>query len=177
MRGTPSRELHDGRTESSLAKLVSGSILKRLHCQYTITHHNHHAHNDHTMYHLCHTPLLLLSLHKPRQGPHLTLTAASGLGNQTNKDHTRVRIIGGPDPVSVVCWSAAPRFLRRRVFPQINLPPTHKCSAVSTFHHSTPLSPKHQSKTLVKHRSAHHHHHQKQQQPQQYDLGTTWTAS
>ena len=93
MRGTPSRELHDGRTESSLAMLVSGSILKRLHCQYTITHHNHHAHNDHTMYHLCHIPLLLLSLHKPRQGPHLTLTAASGLGNQTNKDHTRVRII------------------------------------------------------------------------------------
>ena len=87
------------------------------------------------------------------------------------KDHTRVRIIGRPDPVSVVCCTAAPRFLRRRVFPQINLPPTHKRSPVSTFHHSTPLSPEHQSKTLVKHRLAYHHHHH-QQQPHHITIRT-----
>ena len=113
-------------------------------------HHNHHAYNDQTMHHLCHI-----------------ISSSSAY-----KDHTRVRIIGRPDPVSVVCCTAAPRFLRRRVFPQINLPPTHKRSPVSTFHHSTPLSPEHQSKTLVKHRRSAHRHHQQQQQPHHITITT-----
>ena len=130
-------------------------------------HHKRHAYNDQAMHHLCHI-IFSSSAYISLDRVPIWLWQQQVGWDQTNKDHTRVRIIGRPDPVSVV----SPRFLRRRVFPQINLPPTHKRSPVSTFHHSTPLSPEHQSKTLVKHRRSAHRHHQQQQQPHHITITT-----